>query len=97
MSSGAWHYCMPSVRANRPGVRDFALPATPLPSERKSKERAFATVQVPGERQIALNLKDSFQMFPEAASFGRKKDLDSRLVGVIALAALLWVLSDLGA
>jgi hypothetical protein len=47
------------------------------------------------ERLIALNLRNPFRIFFEAASFEGKKALDSRLVGLILLAALLWVLGDL--
>jgi hypothetical protein len=46
---------------------------------------------------MALSRKSSLQILFEPASFEGKKALDSRLVGLMVLAAFLWVLGDLGA
>jgi hypothetical protein len=51
--------------------------------------------QATEERLTALN-RNPFRILFEAASFEGKKALDSHLVGLILLAALLWVLGDLG-
>jgi hypothetical protein len=62
----------------------------------KSKECRLRSFGVLG-KGIAVNLKSSLQILSEAASFEGKKDLDCPLVGWVALAALFWVLGDLGA
>jgi hypothetical protein len=46
---------------------------------------------------MPLSRKSSFEIFSEPASSEGKKALDSRLVGLMALAAFLWVLGDRGA
>jgi hypothetical protein len=44
---------------------------------------------------ISLKLQPHSTMGSKTASSKGKKDLHSRLVGLLALAALLWILSDL--
>ena len=85
---------MPFDRANRPNAHDFALAGTPLPNERESKRMPRSHPS--GYWGKAVHLRILFQIFSKAASFEGKKALDSRLVGWILLAALLWVLGDLG-
>jgi len=94
MSSGALRCYMPFDRANRPNAHDFALAGAPLPNERESKR--MPRLHPSGYWGKTVHLKIPSQIFSKAASFQGQKALDSRLVGWILLAALLWVLGDLG-
>ena len=85
------------VRTNRPDARDFGLPGASLPNQRESKETpVWDRSGHCGKGEMALSRKSSFEIFSELASFEGQKALDSRLVGLMVLAAFLWVLGDLG-
>ena len=62
----------------------------------KAKNARLGPFRALRKGEMALSRKNSCEIFSEPASLEGKKALDSRLVGLILLAALLWVLGDLG-